>query len=91
MQVKFFADIRKLSRRLEDRVDAVMPPTVRGLLLELSDRHGNAFRDRMFEGEGFSPTLIILVNGRHIEHLQGPETPVGSDDVIAIFPVVAGG
>jgi len=91
MQVKFFATIRSLSGRLEDQVGPVTPPTVRGLLAELSGRYGGAFRDRMFDGAELSSTIIILVNGRHIEHLAGLETPVGNDDVIAIFPVVAGG
>ncbi len=90
MLVKYFADIRKLSRREQQTVQGAAP-TVRRLLEELSAQHGAAFRNRVFEGEGLSSTLIVLVNGRHVEHLAGIETPVAPDDVVAIFPMIAGG
>ena len=32
-----------------------------------------------------------MVNGRHITHLQGVTTPLTEQDVVALFPVVAGG
>lgn len=92
MLVKYFADIRKLSGREQQELEGrTAPTTVRRLLEELSDRHGAAFRQRVFEGDGISSTLIVLVNGRHIEHLAGIESPLGPEDVVAIFPVVAGG
>ncbi len=90
MLVKYFADIRKLSRREQQTVQEAAP-TVRRLLEELSDAHGAAFRNRVFEQGGLSSTLIVLVNGRNVEHLAGIETPLGPDDVVAIFPMVAGG
>ncbi|HWQ30252.1 MAG TPA: MoaD/ThiS family protein [Negativicutes bacterium] len=33
----------------------------------------------------------MLVNGRHIEHLQGLDTSLAENDEISIFPKVAGG
>ncbi len=90
MLVKYFADIRKLSGR-EQQTYQGAAPTVRRLLEDLSVQHGAAFRNRVFEGDGLSSTLIVLVNGRHVEHLAGIETPLGPDDVIAIFPMIAGG
>ena len=91
MLVKYFADIRKLSGRLDEQLEAVAPATLRGLLDELSRRHGPPFRERVYERDGLSQTLIVLVNGRHVEHLAGLDTPLGREDVVAIFPVVAGG
>ena len=35
--------------------------------------------------------MIILVNGRNILHLNGVQTPLNPDDVVAVFPMVAGG
>jgi molybdopterin synthase sulfur carrier subunit len=31
------------------------------------------------------------VNGRHLEHIGGIETPLQPGDVVLLFPVVAGG
>jgi molybdopterin synthase sulfur carrier subunit len=90
MLVKYFADIRQLSGREQQRLDRAAP-TIRRLLEELSDQHGAAFRRRVFEGEGLSSTLIVFVNGQNVEHLRGIETPLGPEDVVAIFPMIAGG
>jgi molybdopterin converting factor small subunit len=35
--------------------------------------------------------MIILVNGRNIQHLKGVDTLLGPDDIVAVFPMVAGG
>jgi len=35
--------------------------------------------------------IIILINGRHINHLGGVAAPLKPDDRIDVFPVVAGG
>jgi len=90
MQVKYFADVRKLSG-CETEVFEGAAPSLRRLLVELSLKHGAAFRERVFEGDGLSGTLIVLVNGRGVEHLGGLDAPLGPDDVVAIFPMVAGG
>ncbi len=90
MLVRYFADIRKLSGREQQRFDGAAP-TLRRLLEALAAQHGDAFRQRVFEGGRMSSTLIVFVTGRNVEHLAGVETPLGADDVIAIFPIVAGG
>jgi molybdopterin synthase sulfur carrier subunit len=90
MLVRYFADIRKLSGR-EQQTYQGAAPTVRRLFEELSAQHGAAFQQRVFEGGNLSSTLIVFVNGRAVEHLGGIETPLGSDDVVAIFPMIAGG
>ncbi len=90
MLVKYFADIRKLSGREQQQYGGAAP-TVRRLLEGLSDQHGAAFQRRVFDGDAISSTLIVFVNGQNIEHLRGIETPVGPEDVVAIFPMIAGG
>jgi len=35
--------------------------------------------------------LLIILNGRLINNLQGYDTPLEDGDVLAIFPVMAGG
>jgi sulfur-carrier protein len=65
--------------------------TLADLLRALSARYGVAFERRLFEGDSLSPTIIILVNGRDTRHLAGLATPLTPDDVVAIFPMVAGG
>ena len=90
MVVRYFADIRTLARTDEEQRSSV-PPTLNDLLAILAAEKGAAFEKRVFEGGKLSNTMIILVNGRNILHLNGVHTPLKPDDVVAVFPMVAGG
>jgi molybdopterin converting factor small subunit len=35
--------------------------------------------------------LLLILNGRPIQNLQGYDTPMEDGDVLAVFPVMAGG
>jgi len=35
--------------------------------------------------------LILILNGRHIEHVGGLSAPVKEGDHLAVFPLVGGG
>ena len=90
MLVKFFATYRQITNCLSCDIPA--PDTVLGLLGELSQRWPE-FRplllspDATDKGEG----CIVMVNGRHIEHLDGVATQLSEQDYVAITPLVAGG
>lgn len=90
MLIKYFADIRNLTGCMEQPFSATAP-SLRSLLLQLGEQHGAGFRNRIFDRGELSSTLIIMVNGRNIEHLAGIDTALGPDDVVAVFPMVAGG
>jgi molybdopterin synthase sulfur carrier subunit len=88
--VRYFADIRTLAGTDEEERTSA-PPTVNALLAVLAAEKSPAFEKRVFPGGKLSDTMIILVNGRNILHLNGVQTPLKPDDVVAVFPMVAGG
>ncbi len=90
MLIKYFADVRRLTGR-EREEWAKAAPTLRELLAQLAEQHGAAFRTKVLEGDGLSSTIIILVNGRHVDHLNGIDTSLSPEDTVAVFPMVAGG
>ena len=89
MKVLFFATIRDLAGGKETQVSGVS--SVRDLLEALSVRYGPAFRRKALEGTEPSPELIVLVNGHHIAHLRGGDTPLSEGDQVSLFPVIGGG
>ena len=90
MTIRYFADIRALTGRGEETWTKAVPD-VRSLLQELAAQYGSAFGKRVFEGDQLNKTIIIFINGRDVAHLKGIDSPLNSDDVVAIFPMVAGG
>ncbi len=90
MTIRFFADLRALTGQREIAWNG-SADTVTGLLKALGTRFGPAFERRVVPGGRKSETIIVLVNGRDVRDLVGADTPVGPDDVVSIFPMVAGG
>ncbi len=90
MQLKFFATYRQISGCKACTVDA--PATVLDLLHQVSQRWPE-FRSLVLDEQGADrgKDVIILVNGRHIEHLDGIHTKLTDEDTVVLTPVVAGG
>lgn len=91
MKVKYFAYIRDFTGcRQAEEPDC---DSVYSLLHMLSDKYGTEFRNKVLsqDGQALGKDIIILVNGRHVSHLAGIQTPLSSKDEVSVFPVVAGG
>ena len=91
MMVKFFAGIRSITGCRES--DIHHQADLRGLLCALGEQYGLRMRQKVLarDGQGLGAEIVILVNGRHVEHIGGIDAPLGPDDVVQIFPLVAGG
>lgn len=89
MKVNFFATFRQLTK--EKTIDNVSAETLAELLDKLCRYYGSRFRDNVFDHGSLSKNVLILINGRAIEHLAGLETRLEPDDEISIFPRIAGG
>ena len=91
MTVKFFAYLREYTKC--KIVDFPYQEDVRKLTLALSETYGDRLREKLLTPDGteLGEEIIILVNGRHVEHLGGTHTKLSPTDVVSIFPVVAGG
>lgn len=90
MLVKFLATYRQIAGCKSCDVPA--PADVLALMHDLSARWP-AFRSLVLneDGTGKGDDVIILVNGRHIEHTGGVATKLTEQDYVVITPLVAGG
>lgn len=93
MKVKFFAYIRDADYAGCREMEWPACENLRELGTELSNRFGEKFRDLYFspDGENFGDEIIVLVNGRRAEFLDGMDTKLSGQDTVLLFPVVAGG
>jgi molybdopterin synthase sulfur carrier subunit len=91
MRVKFFAYYRQMTGCREREVPA--PVSMRELLVSLSNEYGRPVREKLLSPDGaqLGPDAIILINGRNIAHLGMLDAPLAESDVVAVFPLVAGG
>lgn len=90
MLVKFFATYRQITGCRTCDVPA--PRDVLALMDDLSQRWP-AFRELLLNEDAtdLGEDVIIMVNGRHINHLDGVATKLSEQDYVAVTPLVAGG
>ncbi len=89
MKVNFFATFRQITR--EKSREDVSAETLAELLEKLCLIYGNRFHNEIFNHGSLSKDVMILVNGRAIEHLSGIKTKLAANDEVSIFPRIAGG
>lgn len=90
MRIRYFATIREYTHELE-REWTAPAATVRELLGALAARYGDRFGRAVLDRGELSPIVIVLVNGQDVRHQAGIETALRPDDIVSIFPMVAGG
>ena len=87
--VGFFAIFREITGTKEISVPVV--PTIGELMTALSLRYGKAFRNLALDDGKISRQVNLLVNGKHIAHLQKDDTPLQEGDAVSVFPLIGGG
>lgn len=88
---KAFATLREIIGAGEKTLILPKGEKIRGLLENLCSTHPG-LREHLFDLTGqIKPYLIILKNGRNIMSIKQLDTVIDENDVIAVFPPVAGG
>ena len=93
MKITFrtFADFREIIGVREQELSLREGETLGGLL----NGRFNAYprlQGKLFDASGnLKPYILILKNGRNIDYLQNLDRIIAAEDVISVFPPVAGG
>ncbi len=82
--LKLYANLRQVAGTRET---IIRGETLRDALDDLT-RQYPALRQRLLEGDGLRPHVIVTLNGQKVVSL---DTAVAEQDVIAVFPPIAGG
>jgi len=91
MKVKVFATLRQLVGAKEIEVGLEGDDTVGSVVARLAADYP-ALGEHIFDDQGnLGGYINVFVNGRSIRFLEGLHTRLSEDDVLAIFPPVAGG
>jgi len=82
--VKLYVNLRKLAGTKELSVTGSTVRAVLGVLVERNPQLGEV----ILEGENLRPHIVITLNGHNVTDL---DVSTSEQDVIAIFPPIAGG
>ena len=92
MIVKYYAYFRK-DAGCKEATLLLAPMNALELLKTLSELHGQRLRKRLLTADmdDIHPDVILLIDGRNIDFIDGIRSMVGEDAVVSLFPRVAGG
>ena len=84
---------RVLNAEKKEKVELKDAASVANLLLLLSEKHGDPFRNAVYEPSGLDlkSNFILTVNGFLLNQLNGIETKLRNGDHVVIMPIVSGG
>jgi MoaD family protein len=82
--VKLFANLRRLAGTKEVSIEGDTVGAVLDRLVAVSPN----LRQILLEKDGLRPHVLVTLNGHNINEL---DTQVTEQDVIAVFPPIAGG
>jgi molybdopterin synthase sulfur carrier subunit len=95
VKVRFFTNLREIVNKREETLTFADDEkvTVDLVLKMLSQKYGKPFMEYVYNGTANQPKnfLQFLVNGTSTSTLNGLETELKDDDVLAILPPVGGG
>ncbi len=86
-RVNLYATLRDLTGEKSLNVSG---GTVKEVIEALAARWP-AIKAELLEGDEVADGYSVFINGRDVRYLEGLQSPVAEDDVIDIFPPVAGG
>lgn len=89
IKAKFFASFQDLFGGRARDVELEDGRTVRDFLDAVCDSPER--RQGIFSGVALKPHIVVMVNGVHIQSLQGLGTSLAAGDTVAVFPFLGGG
>ena len=90
VQVDFYATAKSVFGTGSMRVNFSPPATIKKLLNTICQTSRQ--KTKIFHSSGrIQKDILVLRNGRNIIFLNGSDTELQHEDIIAIFPPVAGG
>ncbi len=91
MRVKIFATLRQLvgDHEVEVRVD--VGDTVYNVLKKLVTEYPALREHVLDDADNLQGSIVVLMNGRRIEFLDGLNSTIQETDQLALFPPVGGG
>ena len=95
--VRFFAQVSEWLQCREENIQLRTTDhttmTVRHLLIQQAEKHGQPFRQRIYDTgtDELQPGIFMLLNGCHLARIGGLDAHLSRQDRLDILPVIEAG
>lgn len=91
VEIKPFAALRDTIGERSVRLETAPDATIETVLRSMEENHPG-LRGTLLDSEGgTTDSIVVLRNGRHIDHFDGIETTLDPGDTVSLMPPLAGG
>jgi molybdopterin synthase sulfur carrier subunit len=94
VKVEYLGHIKNmLETRREEEVEIQDGSSISDLLVMLSEKRGESFKNAVYEpgGKDIKSNFIATVNGYLLNQLDGVRTKLKDGDQVVLMPIVSGG
>lgn len=91
VQVRLLANLRAVAKAKSITVTLAPGASARDLLAAVRRNHPTLAEHVVDRRGDLLPGVLLLVNGRHADFLQGLDTPLHPTDDVLLLPPIAGG
>jgi MoaD family protein len=93
VKIQYLGQIRAIVDRREESIDPVQNKTILTILQRLATKYGKEFETEVLDDSkhALREGILVTINGRAIEQLDGLDTFLNDHDTIAILPLFTGG
>jgi molybdopterin synthase sulfur carrier subunit len=94
VKVEYIGHIRSVIGSVkEEEVEIKDDSSIADLLMFLSEKYGEPFKNAIYEKKGtdVKSNYIVTVNGYLLNQLKGVETKLKNGDHVVLLPIVSGG
>lgn len=88
VELRFFANFREAVGQKELDWETDDDATVGSVLHAVEAEYPEV---DIFDDDEIREFLSVMKNGREVDYIDGPDTPLAAGDTISVFPPVAGG
>lgn len=88
VNVKYFATFRNITGKKQETIQAY---NLKQLINKIRKKHPEIKNKVLKENKEIREGVMVMINGRNVNYLNGLKTELNKNDRISIFPPVAGG
>ncbi len=93
VKVHYISLVKSFTKTSQDEFDLMEGSSLKDVLHQISEKYGKPFTLEVYDPERneMKPTFVAMVNGIHMEQLQGIKTPMKNGDNVILMSLMTGG
>ncbi len=93
VKVHYISLVKSFTKTSQDEFDLADTSALSDVLKQVADKYDKPFTAEVYDPERqeMKPTFVAMINGIHMDQLQGVKTPMKDGDSVILMSLMTGG